>query len=58
MWLKNLYENVLVDIKSKNCVFVTLKACYSWERNLMTNYVLELNLHVCVHAKSCDIAEN
>jgi hypothetical protein len=20
MWLKNLYENVLVDIKSKNCV--------------------------------------
>jgi len=51
MWLKNLYENLLVNVKCKRtCVFVALKTCYNRNRNIMTKNVLELNF-MCVHAK-------
>jgi hypothetical protein len=54
MWLKNLYENVLVDVKCKKHVFVALKACYNQNRNIITKYLLELNLYVC-SCKNCMI---
>jgi hypothetical protein len=56
MWLKNLYENVLVDVKCKKYVFVTLKACYSWNKNLMTKYFAGIEFACVFMLKLYDFA--